>query len=47
MDAGLRPFDKVILSHKRQTPLKAMIYQTKRLGYACKVHQTLLVYDKP
>ena len=44
---GLVPFDKVILSHKRQAPLKAMIYQTKRLGYACKVHQTLLVYDKP
>ena len=44
---GMLPFDKVILSHKRQAPLKCMIYQTKRLGYACKVHQTLLVYDKP
>lgn len=43
---GLVPFDKVILSHKRQAPLKAMVYQAKRLGYTCKVHQTLLVYDK-
>ena len=46
-DCGLKCFDKVVLSYKRQAPLKAMVHQAKRLGYSMKVHQTLLVYDKP
>lgn len=47
VDLGLTPHDKVILSSKKQTPIKAMIHQAKRLMYTVKVHQTMLVYDVP
>ena len=43
-DLRMRCFDRVILSYKKQAPLKAMVHQAKRLGYSMKVHQTLLVY---
>ena len=43
-DLRMRCFDRIILSYKRQAPLKAMVHQAKRLGYSMKVHQTLLVY---
>ena len=44
---GMRPFDKVILSHKKQSKIKIMLPQVKRLGYTVKVHQILLVFEKP
>ena len=43
---GMKPFDKVILSYKKISPIKLMLPQAKRLGYTVKVHQTLLVYKK-
>jgi DNA modification methylase len=42
----MMPFDKVILSAKKQTKIKIMLPQAKRLGYTAKVHQILLVYVK-
>ena len=44
---GLKPFDKIILSYKKISPIKIMLPQTKRLGYTVKVHQYLLIYVKP
>ena len=44
---GMKPFDKVILSHKKQAKIKIMLPQAKRLGYTVKVHQILLVFEKP
>ena len=44
---GLVPFDKVVLSYKKISPIKIQVPQAKRLGYTVKVHQTLLVYQKP
>ena len=44
---GMEPHDKVILSHKKQTKIKIMLPQAKRLGYTVKMHQILLVYEKP
>ena len=44
---GMKPFDKVILSHKKQAKIKIMLPQVKRLGYTVKVHQILLVFVKP
>ena len=41
---GMKPFDKVILSSKKQSKIKIMLPQAKRLGYSVKVHQILLVY---
>ena len=43
---GMKPFDKVILSSKKQSKIKIMLPQAKRLGYSVKVHQVLLVYMK-
>ena len=43
---GMKPFDKVILSHKKQAKIKIMLPQVKRFGYTVKVHQILLVYEK-
>ena len=43
---GMKPFDKVILSHKKQAKIKIMLPQVKRLGYTVKVHQILLVFEK-
>jgi DNA modification methylase len=43
---GMVPFDKVILSQKKISPIKLQMPQAKRLGYTVKVHQTLLVYEK-
>ncbi len=43
---GMKPFDKVILSSKKQSKIKIMLPQAKRLGYSVKVHQVLLVYEK-
>ena len=42
---GMKPFDKVVLSYKKISPIKLMLPQAKRLGYTVKVHQTLLVYS--
>ena len=44
---GMRVFDKVVLSQKKIYPIKLHMPQAKRLGYTVKVHQTLLVYEKP
>jgi len=41
---GMKPFDKVILSTKKQSKIKVMLPQAKRLGYTVKVHQILLIY---
>ena len=46
-ELGMLPFDKVTLSHKKHTKIKVMAPQAKRLGYSVKVHQILLVYQKP
>jgi DNA modification methylase len=43
---GMIPFDKIILSYKKISPIKIMLPQTKRLGYTVKVHQYLLIYKK-
>ena len=43
---GMKPFDKIILSYKKISPIKLMLPQAKRLGYTVKVHQTLLIYKK-
>ena len=43
---GLKPFDKVVLSQKKISPIKIQMPQAKRLGYTVKVHQYLLVYKK-
>ena len=43
---GMKPFDKVVLSVKKQSKIKIMLPQAKRLGYTVKVHQVLLVYEK-
>ena len=43
---GLKPFDKVVLSQKKISPIKIQIPQAKRFGYTVKVHQYLLVYQK-
>lgn len=43
---GMIPFDKIILSYKKISPIKIMLPQTKRLGYTVKVHQYLLIYEK-
>ena len=43
---GMKPFDKVVLSYKKISPIKLMLPQAKRLGYTVKVHQNLLVYKK-
>lgn len=42
---GMKPFDKVVLSYKKISPIKLMLPQAKRLGYTVKVHQTLLIYS--
>ena len=42
----MKPFDKVVLSVKKQSKIKIMLPQAKRLGYTVKVHQVLLVYEK-
>ena len=44
---GMKPFDKVILSTKKQSKIKVMLPQAKRLGYTVKVHQILLIFEKP
>ena len=43
---GMKPFDKVVLSYKKISPIKLMLPQAKRLGYTVKVHQNLLIYKK-
>lgn len=43
---GLKPFDKVVLSQKKISPIKIQMPQAKRFGYTVKVHQYLLVYEK-
>ena len=43
----MKPFDKITLSHKKHSKIKVMLPQAKRLGYTVKVHQILLVYQKP
>ena len=43
---GMKPFDKIILSYKKISPIKLMLPQAKRLGYTVKVHQYLIVYEK-
>ena len=43
---GMTPFDKVVLSYKKISPIKLMLPQAKRLGYTVKLHQNLLVYKK-
>ena len=42
----LTPVDKVIISRLKTTKIKIMLPQCKRLGYTCKVHESLLVYEK-
>ena len=44
---GMKPFDKVVLSSKKQSKIKVMLPQAKRLGYTVKVHQILLIFEKP
>ena len=44
---GMKVFDKVCLSQKKIYPIKLHMPQAKRFGYTVKVHQTLLVYQKP
>ena len=44
---GMKPFDKVILSSKKYSKIKVMLPQAKRLGYTVKVHQILLIFEKP
>lgn len=46
MKYGLKPFDKVVLSYKKISPIKLMLPQAKRLGYTVKLHQNLIVYKK-
>ena len=43
-ELGMIPFDKVVLSTSKNSKIKIMLPQAKRLGYTVKVHQTLLVY---
>tara|TARA_B100002019_G_scaffold229493_1_gene202900 strand:- start:512 stop:1228 length:717 start_codon:yes stop_codon:yes gene_type:complete len=44
---GMIPFDKVVLSSKKYSKIKVMLPQAKRLGYTVKVHQILLIFEKP
>jgi len=44
---NMKPFDKIILSYKKISPIKLLLPQCKRFGYTSKVHQTLLIYRKP
>ena len=44
---GMLPFDKVVLSSKKYSKIKVMLPQAKRLGYTVKVHQILLIFEKP
>ena len=46
-ELGMKAFDKVVLSNKKQSKIKIMLPQCKRLGYTAKVHQILLVFEKP
>ena len=46
-DLGLVCFDMSILSHRTSMNASAHIPQSVRLGYTAKVHETVLVYDKP
>lgn len=46
MKCGFRIFDKVILNYKKITPIVA-IPNCKLHGYTSKVHQYLLVFEKP
>ena len=46
-ELGMKPFDKVVLSSSKNSKIKIMLPQAKRLGYTVKVHQTLLVYRAP
>ena len=43
---GMKPFDKVILSYRKNTPISMLLPQCKRFGYSSKVHQYLLIYEK-
>jgi hypothetical protein len=43
-DLGIKPFDKVVVSRKKNSKIKIMLPQAKRLGYTVKVHENLLVY---
>jgi len=43
---GMKPFDKVILSYKKISPISMLLPQCKRFGYSSKVHQYLLIYEK-
>lgn len=46
-DAGLIVVDKVVVSRKKISKIKIMLPQAKRLGYSVRVHENLLVYQKP
>ena len=46
-DLGLKCFDMSILSHRTSMNAASHIPQSVRLGYTAKVHETVLVYDKP
>jgi DNA modification methylase len=44
---GCEMFDQVIMSRKKITKIKILLPQCKRLGYSIKLHETLLVFQKP
>ena len=44
---GMKIKDKVILNQKKTTNYRMYLPQSKRLGYTAKVHQYLLVFEKP
>ena len=46
-DLGLVCFDMVVISHKTSMNAASHIPQSVRLGYTAKVHEILLVFDKP
>jgi DNA modification methylase len=46
-DLGARMFDQVVVSRKKTSKIKIMLPQAKRLGYTVRVHESLLVYQKP
>jgi hypothetical protein len=45
-ECGATPVDIVVGSRATVTKIKVMIPQAVRLGYAVKVHETLLVFRK-
>ena len=46
-DLGLVCFDMVVISHRTSMNAASHIPQSVRLGYTAKVHEMILVFDKP